>query len=56
MPPNMGWIRLNTDGASKQGIVAGCGGVFEGRTESGFVVFRRGWELVVHVLQSFGGC
>lgn len=41
--------------AAKQGMVAGCGGIFEARTESGFVVFRRGWELVVHMLQNFGG-
>jgi len=41
LPPNMGWIQLNMDDASKQGKVAGCDGVFRGGTESGFVVFRR---------------
>jgi len=37
---NIGWIPLNTYGASKQGIIVGCGGVF-----------WKVWELVVHVVE-----
>jgi hypothetical protein len=30
-PPNVGWVvQLNTDGASKEGTMAGCGGVIRG--------------------------
>lgn len=28
LPQNICWIRLNTEGASKHGMIAGCGGVF----------------------------
>ncbi|MCI72792.1 hypothetical protein A2U01_0094056, partial [Trifolium medium] len=29
-PPNAGWVMLNTDEASKNGSVAGCGGLIRG--------------------------
>ena len=32
-PPDIGWIRLNTDDMSKGGFIAGCGGVLQGENE-----------------------
>ncbi|MCI11142.1 ribonuclease H protein [Trifolium medium] len=29
-PPMVGWVKLNTDGASRGGIITGCGGVIRG--------------------------
>jgi hypothetical protein len=29
-PPAEGMVKLNTDGASKEGKIAGCGGIFRG--------------------------
>jgi len=37
----MGWIWLNTDGASKQGMVAGCGGVFRGKNKEWICGFSK---------------
>jgi len=42
MPPNMGWIQLNTDGASKKGMVGGCGGVFRGENGHWICGFSKG--------------
>jgi ribonuclease HI len=41
-PPDSGWIRLNTDGASKGGQNAGCGGVFRGDKGEWICGFSKG--------------
>jgi len=41
-PPDNGWIRLNTDGASKGGLYAGCGGVIRGENDAWMCGFSKG--------------
>jgi ribonuclease HI len=41
-PPSLGWIRLNTDGASKGEDIAGCGGVLRGNNGEWICGFSKG--------------
>ncbi|MCI26318.1 putative non-LTR retroelement reverse transcriptase [Trifolium medium] len=42
MPPNSGWVIINTDGAVKDGNVAGCGGLIRGEDGSWICGFTKG--------------
>ena len=41
-PPEIGWILLKTDGASKEGYIVGCRGVVRGENEEWICGFSKG--------------
>jgi len=54
-PPDFGWIRINTDGAFKGGLNAGCGGVFRGDNGEWICGFSKGLgSCGVYVVELWG--
>ncbi|PNY01766.1 ribonuclease H [Trifolium pratense] len=54
-PADPGWVKINTNGASKGGGVAGCGGVIRGEMVVGCVALLKVWVFVVPYVAELWG-